>query len=172
MSGTKLQYKYTPLAGIGVTIQALSTLVGIATTVASVSSDIMEIHIGDTELNATKVEIGAASSPTEKAIATKSFSNYTSMRYLVEIENVTDSTRSVFKIAANSFGGNANFNKYGNLSTATNEKRDIRNTNIILSGGNVVMEFLPLPNKSYITRTYEIRVDKPDNVPTDTLIEL
>ena len=34
------------------------------------------------------------------------------------------------------------------------------------------MEFLPLPNKSYITRTYEIRVDKPDNVPTDTLIEL
>ena len=172
MSGTKLQYKYTPLAGIGVTIQALSTLVGIATTVASVSSDIMEIHIGDTELNATKVEIGAAASPTEKAIATKSFSNYTSMRYLVEIENVTDSTRSVFKIAANSFGGNANFNKYGNLSTATNEKRDIRNTNIILSGGNVIMEFLPLPNKAYITRTYEIRVDKPDNVPTDTLIEL
>jgi len=170
-SGT-VQYKYTPVAGVGVTIQTLSTLVGIATTVGSVSSNIMSLDVGDSELNATRTEIGAAASPSAVTIATKAFNNYTSMRYVVEIENTTDSKRSVFKIAANSFGGNANFNKYNNLSTATDKKRDIRNTEIILSSGNVVMTFLPLANKSYVARTYEIRIDKPDNVPNDTTVNL
>ena len=94
------------------------------------------------------------------------------MRYTVEVENITDSTRSVFKVSANSFGGNANFNKYNNLSNATDKKRDIRNTDIILSGSDVVMTFLPLANKSYVVRTSEIRIDKPDNIPNDLTITL
>ena len=167
-----VQYKYTPSAGIGVTIQTFSTLVGIATTVASVSGDIKVIEVGDTELNATRTDIASNPSPSEVVIASKSFTNYTSMRYTVEIENVTDSTRSVFKVSANSFDGNATFNKYNNLSTAANEKRDIRNTNVILSGENVVMKFLPIASKEYVVRTVEIRIDKPDNVSNDTTITI
>ena len=172
ISSGVIQFKYTPVAGIGVTIQTLSTLVGIATTVSSVSSDIMNLEVGDTELNATRTSITASGSPTYAIVSTKSFSNYTSMRYTVEVENTTDNKRSVFKVSANSFGGNANFNKYNNISNAADEKRDIRNTDIILSSGSVVMTFLPLANKAYIIRTSEIRIDKPDNVPNDTTINL
>ena len=165
-----VQYKYTPNTGIGVTIQTLSTLVGIATTVASVSGDIKSIEVGDSELNATRTDIASNPSPTELVISSKSFSNYTSVRYTVEIENVTDSTRSVFKVSANSFAGNATFNKYNNLSTAPDEKRDIRNTNVIISGDNVVMKFLPIASKAYVVRTVEIRIDKPDNVSNDVTV--
>ena len=172
ISSGVVQYKYTPTAGIGVTIQTLSTLVGIATTVASVSDNQMILEVGDTELNASRTNITANPSPTAVTVATKPFGNYTSMRYTVEIENVTDSTRSVFKVSANSFGGNTNFNKYNNLSTAADEKRDIRNTNVTLSGSNVVMTFLPLANKTYVVRTVEIRIDKPDNVPSDTTVTI
>jgi len=172
MSSNILQFKYTPVAGIGVTIQTLTTLVGIATTVSSVSGGTMSIDIGDSELNATRTTIGSAASPSATIISTKAFSNYTSMRYTVEIENTTDNVRSVFKVSANSFGGNANFAKYNNISNASDKKRDIRNTEIILSAGNVVMTFLPLANKSYVVRTNEIRIDKPDNVPNDTSITL
>ena len=172
MSSNVIQFKYTPVAGIGVTIQTLTTLVGIATTVSSVSSNIMSLDIGDSELNATRTTIGASGSPSATIVSTKAFSNYTSMRYTVEIENVTDSKRSVFKVSANSFGGNANFAKYNNISNASDQKRDIRNTEIILSSGNVVMTFLPLANKSYVVRTSEIRIDKPDNIPNDTSITL
>ena len=172
ISSNVIQFKYTPATGIGVTIQTLTTLVGIATTVSSVSSNIMSLDIGDTELNATRTDIGASSSPTYTVVSTKAYNNYTSMRYTVEVENITDSTRSVFKVSANSFGGNANFNKYNNLSNATDKKRDIRNTDIILSGSDVVMTFLPLANKSYVVRTSEIRIDKPDNIPNDLTITL
>ena len=129
---------------------------------------VLSLDIGDSELNATRTTIGSASSPSATIVSTKAFSNYTSMRYTVEIENTTDNERSVFKVSANSFGGNANFAKYNNISNASNQKRDIRNTEIILSGGNVVMTFLPLANKSYVVRTSEIRIDKPDNIPNDT----
>lgn len=172
ISGGVIQFKYTPVSGIGVTIQTLSTLVGIATTVSSVSSNIMNLEIGDSELNATRTTIGASASPSAEIVSTKSFSNYTSMRYTVEVENTTDNKRSVFKVSANSFGGNANFNKYNNISNAADEKRDVRNTEIILSSGNVVMTFVPLANKAYIVRTSEIRIDKPDNVPSDTTITI
>ena len=172
ISGGVIQFKYTPVSGIGVTIQTLSTLVGIATTVSSVSSNIMNLEVGDSELNATRTTIGASASPSAAIVSTKSFSNYTSMRYTVEVENTTDNKRSVFKVSANSFGGNANFNKYNNISNAADEKRDVRNTEIILSSGNVVMTFVPLANKAYIVRTSEIRIDKPDNVPSDTTITI
>ena len=132
----------------------------------------MNLEIGDSELNATRTTIGASASPSAEIVSTKSFSNYTSMRYTVEVENTTDNKRSVFKVSANSFGGNANFNKYNNISNAADEKRDVRNTEIILSSGNVVMTFVPLANKAYIVRTSEIRIDKPDNVPSDTTITI
>ena len=50
-------------------------------------------------------------------------------------------------------------------------KRDLQNTNIIVSGPNVILQFTPMENRDYIVRVSEIRIDKPDDVNNDTTIE-
>ena len=92
------------------------------------------------------------------------------MRYTVEVENITDSTRSVFKVSANSFGGNATFNTYNNLYTADSEKRNMSNTSIHITSTNTQLKFLPVANKAYTIRTHELKIDKPDSVSNNTTV--
>ena len=170
-----VQYKYTPVAGIGVTIQTLSTLVGLATTVASVGGNIMSIDVGDTELNVARKEITAAASPTANIVSIKPYTNYTSIKYHVLVENTTDNKYSSFDMVANAYAGNANFSKYNNLTNyvvPADKRRDILNTSISLSASNVVVEFTPAANKAYVVRLYELRIDKPDNVANDVVITI
>ena len=62
--------------------------------------------------------------------------------------------------------------KYGNVSTGLTAKRDLQNTNIIVSGLDVIfLQFTPMENRDYIVRVSEIRIDKPDDVINDTTIE-
>jgi len=174
-SSNVVSYKYTPVAGIGVTIQTLSTLVGVATTVASVGGDIMSIDVGDTELNASRKVITASGSPAANIVSIKSYSNYTTVKYHVEIENTTDSKYSSFDMAVNAYEGNANFSKYNNLTNyvvPADKRRDILNTSVTLSGTNIVVEFTPKAGKAYVVRLSELRIDKPDNVANDVILTL
>ena len=174
-SSNVVSYKYTPVAGIGVTIQTLSTLVGVATTVASVGGNIMSIDVGDTELNASKKTITASASPAANIVAIKPYTNYTSIKYHVEVENTTDNKYSSFDMVVNAYAGNANFSKYNNLTNyvvPADKRRDILNTSITLSASNVVVEFTPAANKAYVVRLYELRIDKPDNVANDVVITI
>ena len=68
--------------------------------------------------------------------------------------------------------GRINFNVYNNLSTADDQRRDIRAVNMVASGENVLLRFTPAANKAYVVRVSEIRIDKPDNVANDQTVTL
>ena len=89
----------------------------------------------------------------------------------MEVENVTNNEYSAFHVAANAYEGDSNYVKYGNVSTGLTARRDIQNTDVSVSGFNVILQFTPMENRDYIVRVSEIRIDKPDNVANDTTIE-
>jgi hypothetical protein len=89
----------------------------------------------------------------------------------VEVENVTNNEYSTFHVAANAYQGDSNFVKYGNVSTGLTATRDIQNTDITVSGANVLLQFTPMENRTYVVRVSEIKIDKPDDVANDTTIE-
>ena len=165
-----IKLRYTPNANTAVTVQTLTTMVGVATTATGASVD--NIDIGDAQLHATRTEISASGSPSETTLSTKSYNNFTSFKYFVEIHNTTDSKYSCFNVAANAFDSRINFNVYNNLSTADNAKRDIRAINMVASGNNALLRFTPAASKAYVVRVSEIRIDKPDNVADDNTITL
>ena len=168
MTGTNdLQLKFLPLAGVGVTIQMLATLVGVATTVPGTGIPGTERDLGDVSLQCTRTEIAASASPTATQIAQAGGNSYTSVKYLVEIHNTTDDEYSFVSVGANIYGDVVNYVKYNNVSTATTERRDIQNIDMIESAGSGVLRFRPQPNRDYIIRTSEVLLDKPDNVISD-----
>mgnify|MGYP003313240540 FL=1 len=158
-----LQIKFTPTAGIGVTIATLATLVGVGTTVSNgIPSGSYEV--GDAYLQSNRTEISASGTPAATNVSSLSYGNYTSVKYYVEVENVTNNEYSTFHVAANAYEGDSNYVKYGNVSTGLTARRDIQNTDIIVSGSSVILQFTPMENRDYIVRVSEIRIDKPDNV--------
>ena len=165
-----LQIKFTPTAGIGVTIATLATLVGVGTTVSNgIPSGSYEV--GDAYLQSNRTEISASGTPAATNVSSLSYGNYTSVKYYVEVENVTNNEYSTFHVAANAYEGDSNYVKYGNVSTGLTARRDIQNTDIIVSGSSVILQFTPMENRDYIVRVSEIRIDKPDDVNNDTTIE-
>ena len=170
MTGTNdIQLKFTPTAGIGVTIATLATLVGVGTTVSDgIPSGSYEV--GDAYLQSNRTEISASGTPAATNVSSLSYNNYTSVKYYVEVENVTNNEYSAFHVAANAYGGDSNYVKYGNVSTGLTAKRDLQNTDITVSATNVLLQFTPMENRTYIVRVSEIRIDKPDDVSNDTTI--
>ena len=171
MTGTNdIQLKFTPTAGIGMTIATLATLVGVGTTVSDgIPSGTYEV--GDAYLQSNRTEISASGSPSATNVCSLSYSNYSSVKYYVEVENVTNNEYSTFHVAANAYEGDSNYVKYGNVSTALTARRDIQNTDIVVSGFDVILQFTPMENRDYIVRVSEIRIDKPDDVTNDITIE-
>ena len=171
MTGTnEIQIKFNPTAGIGMTVATLATLVGVGTTVSDgIPGGTFEV--GDAYLQSNRTEISASGSPSATNVSSLSYNNYTSVKYYVEVENVTNNEYSTFHVAANAYEGDSNYVKYGNVSTALTAKRDIQNTDIVVSGFNVILQFTPMENRDYIVRVSEIRIDKPDDVINDTTIE-
>ena len=167
----EIQVKFTPAAGLGVTVSTLATKVGIATTVGSIEG---LYTIGDAALSATRTAISSDSSATPGAvtISDTTYNNYTSVKYYVEINNITNNEYSIFQVAANLYEGDANYSKFGNVSTAATERRDIINTVVSISDPNVYLQFTPKQNTAYEVRVHEVRIDKPDDVNDDTLINL
>ena len=171
MTGTNdIQLKFTPAAGIGVTIATLATLVGVGTTVSNGIPG-GSYEVGDAYLQSNRTEISASGSPSAINVSSLSYGNYTSVKYYVEVENVTNNEYSAFHVAANAYEGDSNYVKYGNVSTALTAKRDIQNTDVAVTGFNVILQFTPMENRDYIVRVSEIRIDKPDDVNDDTTIE-
>ena len=167
MLSNVLKLRHTSPVGVAVTVSALSRSVGVAQTHAN-TGIIGSYIIGDTELDGTFTTIAPISgTPNPQVISNKSYDNYTTCKYHIEIHNTTDDEYSVFNIAANSFGGNANFSKYNNLFTADSEKRNIDNTGIHISGNNTQLRFTPVANKAYTIRVAELKIDKPDAVASD-----
>lgn len=167
-----LKLQYTPAANQAVTIRTLTTSVGVATTAGLNVSDITKLDVGDAELNADRTEIAATATPSAVIVSSKDYTNYTSVKYFIEVHNTTDNVYSSFNVSANAFAGYSNYNVYNNLSNATDIKRDIRAIDINISGNNMRLRFTPLANKDYIVRVSEIRIDKPDNVANDTTITI
>jgi len=165
-----LQLKFLPLAGYGLTVSILATLVGVATTSANTGIPGTSREIGDASIQCTRTEISASSSPSAETIATATGNSYTSVKYIIQVENTTDNEYSFYHVAANVYNGDVNYIKYNNVSTATTETRDIENTDMISSGSNGILRFTPQQNKSYIIRTSEILIDKPDSVTSDVSI--
>ena len=166
-----MQIKFTPIAGMGVTVATLTTLVGVGTTVAGTGIPGGTYEVGDAYLQSNRTEISASGTPTATNVSSLSYSNYTSVKYYVEVENVTNNEYSAFHIAANAYEGDSNYVKYGNVSTGLTARRDIQNTDVSVSGFNVILQFTPMENRDYIVRVSEIRIDKPDDVANDTTIE-
>ena len=166
-----MQIKFTPIAGMGLTVATLTTLVGVGTTVAGTGIPGGAYEVGDAYLQSNRTEISASGTPTATNVSSLSYSNYTSVKYYVEVENVTNNEYSAFHIAANAYEGDSNYVKYGNVSTGLTARRDIQNTDVSVSGFNVILQFTPMENRDYIVRVSEIRIDKPDNVANDTTIE-
>ena len=175
-----VRLEYTPVAGIGVTVSTLTTLVGVDTHVAYSGFTTARYRIGDTELNSRRTDIAAAASPTAVVISEKESTTFTTTKYAIEIENTTDNAYSYYQVAANSYEGSINYSKFNNLSTATgistigaennipNAQRDVRATEVVASGNNTQVKFTPAPNKAYIARVAELRIDKPDALASDT----
>ena len=162
-----LKFNFTAPANKAVTISTLTSVVGVATTVAGTGIPVTGIEVGDSKLDGSKTTIVASGSPVATIISSKSFSNYTSARYHVEIHNTTDSTYSVFVVAANAWGGDSNYSKYNNLSTSATPKRDIRATDMLVAGTSSQLRFTPLANKAYVVRVSELVIDKPDSVASN-----
>ena len=167
----EVQVKFTPAAGLGVTVSTLATKVGIATTVGDIET---LYEVGDAALTATRVSISSVGSQSPDAvnISENTYNNYTSTKYYVEINNITNNEYSIFQIAANMYAGDVNYNKYANVSTAATTRRDIQNTELVVSAPNVYLQFTPKQNTAYEVRVHEIRIDKPDDVAADTLTTL
>ena len=167
----EIQLKFTPTAGLGVTVSTLATKVGIATTVGSIEG---LYTIGDAALSATRTIINGDNSATPSAvtISDTTYNNYTSVKYYVEIYNTTNNEYSTFQVAANLYQGDANYSKFGNVSTATTERRDIINTVVAISAPSVYLQFTPKQSTAYEVRVHEIRIDKPDGVIDNTTIIL
>ena len=165
-----MQIKFTPIAGMGVTVATLATLVGVGTTVSDgIPGGAYEV--GDAYLESKRTEISASGTPAATNISSLSYNNYTSVKYYVEVENVTNNEYSTFHVAANAYQGDSNFVKYGNISTGLTATRDIQNTDITVSGTNLLLQFTPMENRTYVVRVSEIKIDKPDDVANDTTIE-
>jgi len=164
-----LKLQHTPPVGMAVTVSSLVRAVGVAQTHAN-SGIVDEYHIGDTMLDSTFIQLPANGSPSDQIISEKSYANYTTCRFHVEIHNTTDDEYSVFIVGSNSFGGNATFNTYNNLFTSDSEKRNMSNTSIHITSTNTQLKFLPVANKAYTIRTHELKIDKPDANPNNTTI--
>ena len=164
-----LKLQHSPPVGMAVTVSSLVRAVGVAQTHAN-SGIVDEYHIGDTMLDSTFIQLPANGSPSEQIISEKSYANYTTCRFHVEIHNTTDDEYSVFIVGSNSFGGNATFNTYNNLFTHDSEKRNMSNTSIHITSTNTQLRFLPVANKAYTIRTHELKIDKPDSVRNDQTV--
>jgi len=171
MASNTLKLKHTPPVGVAVTISTLARNVGVAQTVTGTGIT-GNYEIGDTALSNTYTTITATGSPSTNIISQKNYSNYSTCKYRIEIQNTTDSTWSTFVVGSNSYGGNSNWNRYNNLSTATDQKRDMRATDIYVIGGNTQLRFTPLANKAYIVRVSEMKIDKPDVVSSNITFTL
>ena len=171
MLSNVLKLRHTAPVGMAVTVSALSRSVGVAQTHGNTGITGSYV-IGDTELDGTFTTIVANGSPSLQVISVKSYSNYTTCRFHVEINNTTDGTYSAFVVGANSYGGNASYNKYNNLYTADAEKRNIDNTDIHITGSNTQLRFLPVANKAYTVRVAELKIDKPDSVSSNQTYNL
>lgn len=167
-----LSLTYTPAANQAVDVHLMVTQVGVAQTAQSNVSNISTLSVGDSELEGAYVEIGSSATPSNTPISIKDTGIFTSVKYFIQIHNTTDDEYSAFTVAGNSTNGNLNYNTYNNLSNASNQKRDIRNVEMDLDGNNMRLMFMPLANKEYVCRTYEIRLDRPDNIAQDTTINL
>tara|TARA_B100001113_G_scaffold48198_1_gene34702 strand:+ start:13 stop:8304 length:8292 start_codon:yes stop_codon:yes gene_type:complete len=166
-----LKLRHISPVGMAVTVTAFSRSVGVAQTHGNTGITGSYV-VGDTELDGTFTNIVANGSPSQQVISTKEYANYTTCRFHVEIHNTTDDEYSVFIVGANSFGGNASFNKYNNLFTADSEKRNMANTDIHITGTNTQLRFLPVANKAYTVRVAELKIDKPDSVASDQTYNL
>ena len=156
-----LKLQHTPPVGMAVTVSSLTRAVGVAQTHGN-SGIVDEYHIGDTMLDSSFTQITANGSPSEQIISQKAFANYTTCRFHVEVHNTTDDEYSVYIVGSNSFGGNATYNTYNNLYTDDTMKRNMENTNIHITSTQTQLKFLPVANKAYTVRTYELKIDKPD----------
>jgi len=166
-----IRLEFTPAANQAVTVSTLSSVVGVATTVAASSGfTTTRYRIGDTELNSRRTEISAAGSPSATVISNQSSNNYTSIRYSIEVENTTDNAYSYYNVVANTYEGNINFVKFNNVSTASDDTRDIRATEVASSGNDTQLKFTPAANKAYIVRVAELRIDKPDALASDLTV--
>lgn len=175
-----IRLEYTPAAGIGVTVSTITSLVGVDTHVSYSGFTTARYRIGDTELNSRRTEIAAAASPTAVVISDKDSSTFATSKYSIEIENTTDNAYSYYQVTANNYEGTVNYSKFNNLSTATgistigaennipNPQRDVRATEVVASGDNTQVKFTPAPNKAYIVRVAELRLDKPDALSSNT----
>ena len=164
-----LKLQHTPPVGMAVTVSSLTRAVGVAQTHGN-SGIPDKYQIGDTCLDSSFIQLPANGSPSEVIISEKAYANYTTCRFHVEIHNTTDDEYSTFIVGSNSFGGNATFNTYNNLFTADSEKRNMSNTSIHITSTNTQLKFLPVANKAYTIRTYELKIDKPDANPNNTTI--
>ena len=162
-----LKLNFTAPANKAVTVSTLTSVVGVATTVAGTGIPLTGIEVGDARLDGSKTTIVATGSPVANIISSKSFNSYTSARYHVEIHNTTDDKYSVFIVASNCYAGNSNYSKYNNLSTADDPKRDIRATDMLVAGTSSQLRFTPLANKAYVVRVSEIIIDKPDAIASN-----
>ena len=171
MLSNVLKLRHTAPVGVAVTVSALSRSVGVAQTHGNTGIT-GAYQIGDTELDGTFTTLTATGSPSPMVISQKSYSNYTTCKYHVEINNTTDGTYSVFMIAANSYGGNANYAKYNHIYTADSEKRNIDETDIHITGNITQLRFTPLANKAYTIRVAELKIDNPEAVASDATFNL
>ena len=166
-----LKLRHVSPVGMAVTVSTFSRSVGVAQTHAQTGITGAFV-IGDTELDGTFTQIAANGSPSSQIISQKAYANYTTCRFHVEIHNTTDDEYSVFIVGANSYGGNASYNKYNNLYTDDPEKRNIDNTDIHITGTNTQLKFLPRANKAYTVRVAELKIDIPDESPNDGIVNL
>ena len=164
-----LKLQHTPPVGMAVTVSSLTRAVGVAQTHGN-SGIPGQYQIGDTCLDSTFVQLPANGSPSPQIISQKEYANYTTCRYHVEVHNTTDDEYSVYIIGSNAFGGNATYNTYNNLYTADSEKRNMENTSIHITSTLAQLKFLPVANKAYTIRTYELKIDKPDASANNTII--
>ena len=171
MLSNVLKLRHVAPVGMAVTVSSLARSVGVAQTHAN--TGITGVYdIGDAQLDGTFTNISATGSPSPITISQKSYNNYTSCRYHVEINNTTDNNYSVFIVGANSYSGNANYNKYNNIYTDDSAKRNMANTDIHISGNDTLLRFTPLANKAYTVRVAELKIEKPDSVSEDNLYTL
>ena len=169
MLSNVLKLRHTSPVGMAVTVSALSRSVGVAQTHGNTGITGSYV-VGDTELDGTFTNIVANGSPSLQVISQKSYNNYTTCRFHIEINNTTDGTYSVCVVGANAYGGNGNYNKYNQLYSSDTAKRDFSNIDIHITGSNTQLRFLPLANKAYIVRVAELKIDKPDAVSSDATL--
>ena len=154
------------------TVSALASFIGVGQTYNNSTTGIQtsRYQVGDSVLHTSYTEIAQSPSSSIETIETMGFNDFTSWRLLVNIENVTDGEQSIFNMAVNTFEGDANWNRYGLVSTGSSDpKRDLLNTEIQVSGSNCLLRFTPRDNIDYIIRTSQIRITKPDGIPFDTV---